>query len=668
MAVTRAATSSRLLTRPVLVVGGGGLLVAVVLAVSLLAATGQLAAVTAGLFDPGAVVRYGLPAARAVHDLAAATTVGLLVLAAWCVAPEVQDEHDRVRGVRLQMVQAASVAGAAWLVAGIVVLLFTVADVAGFPLTAPGFGSVVVSFLSQIDLGRALGVSLLLVAVVCALTVVATRIATVAWAAALSLVALLPLALAGHAAGTSNHMNSVDSLALHLLGVCVWTGGLVALLLMARRLGPQLPVVTARYSTLALWCFVVVAVSGVINAGLRLGSWSALASSYGLLVIGKTVALVLLGTAGVLHRRMTIAKLTEARRLFIRLAVVEVLIMSATFGLAVALSRSAPPEAEVAPDPVAALLGYPPPPPLTVGRWFGSFYPEILWLTAALVMIGLYLAGVVKLRRRGDRWPAQRLVFWLVGCLALIFVTSGGPAVYGRMHFSTHMLQHMALMVPVPLLLVFGAPVTLAMRALTARTDGSFGPRELLLRLIHSRVLSFLGQPLVAAVLFTGSLTVFYYSNLFQLAMFTHTGHVLMTAHFLLTGYLFVWSLVGIDPGPKRPPYPFRLVLLLMTLGFHAFFGISLMSSGSVLAPDWWHALGQTDDAALLADQEKGGSIAWAAGDIPSLLLAFALVVGWVRSDARETKRLDRKADRDDDAELKRYNEQLAALSRQDQP
>ena len=115
---------------------------------------------------------------------------------------------------------------------------------------------------------------------------------------------------------------------------------------------------------------------------------------------------------------------------------------------------------------MAALLGYPAPPPFTVGRYLTAFYPETLWLAVALSLLGLYAAGVARLRRRGDRWPLQRTVFWAAGCLALVFVTSGGPGVYGRLHFSTHMVQHMALMVTVPLLLVFGAPVTLAMRAL----------------------------------------------------------------------------------------------------------------------------------------------------------------------------------------------------------
>jgi cytochrome c oxidase assembly factor CtaG/putative copper export protein len=638
-------------------------LVTVGLAVGLLGLTGELAAGVAG-FDPGAAVRYGLPVVRSVHDLAAALTVGLLFVATWFVAPEPGTRGDRLSGARRATAKAAVGAGLVWLACSVAVIALTAADVSGLPLGSPGSTSIAFSFVSQVDLGRSLLVSALLVAVVVNLVMLATAVSTLAWASVLSLGALLPLALAGHGAGSADHMNSVDSLALHLLGVCLWVGGLAALVLTGRRLGAQLPTVAARYSTLALWCFVVVALSGLVNAVLRVGSLDQLDSAYGLLVVAKVVGLGLLGVAGWLHRRRTLRRLGSDGRGFARLAGVELLVMGATTGLAVALSRSAPPVPEIASDPVAGLLGYPLPPPLSVENYLTAFYPETLWLTVAGLLLGLYVAGVVRLVRRGDRWPVLRTVAWVAGCLLLVYLTSGGPGVYGRIHFSTHMLQHMTLMVPVPLLLVFGAPITLAMRTLTARRDGSFGPRELLLTLVHARVLAVLGQPLVASALFTGSLVVFYYSGLFELAMSTHTGHVLMTAHFLLSGYLYVWSLVGIDPGPQRPPYPFRLVLLLVTLGFHAFFGISLMSSTTLLAPDWWHALGYTDDAALLADQQTGGGIAWGLGDIPSLLLGLALVVGWVRSDASETRRQDRQADRDDDAELRAYNEQLSALAR----
>jgi putative copper resistance protein D len=646
-----------------------------VLAVS--AATGLLAAITPVEFDPGALVRVGLPVARSLHDAAAAGTVGLLVLATFCVGPDAGTPRasrgdGSLSATQRWMARTAAATALAWVVAGVAVIVLTAADVTGLHVGSPGFLALALSFVAQIDLGRALAVSALLVAVVATVSAVADRVTALAWAAGLSVLALLPLALGGHSAGSRDHMNAVDSLAVHLVGVCVWVGGLAAVLLVSRRLGAQLGVVVGRYSTLAGWCFVAVAASGLVNAWLRLGGLDHLASGYGLLVLGKTVALGLLGLAGALHRRVTLRRLADGpaagSRWFLRLAAVEVVVMGATLGLAVALSRSAPPGGDRETDPVAALLGYPVPPPLTLSRYFTGGYPDVLWLGVATVLAAAYAVAVVRLRRRGDRWPLHRLIFWVVGCLALVWVTSGGPGVYGRLYFSAHMVQHMTLMTGVPLLLVFGAPITLALRTLPARTDGSFGPRELLLRLVHARVLRVLGHPVVAFVLLMGSLVVFYYTGIFGLAMFTHTGHVLMTVHFLASGYLFVWALVGIDPGPNRPPYPFRLVLLLVTLGFHAFFAISLMASGSVLAPDWWAALGHTDQTALLDDQQQGGAIAWAAGDVPSLFIGVALLVGWIRSDAQETRRKDRQADRDGDAELRAYNEQLAALARRDGP
>lgn len=258
-------------------------------------------------------------------------------------------------------------------------------------------------------------------------------------------------------------------------------------------------------------------------------------------------------------------------------------------------------------------------------------------------------------------------ISWVLGCALLVYLTSGAPALYGKLTFSAHMAQHMGLTMVVPPLLVLGAPVTLTLRAATARRDGSRGLREWALVLTRSPLLRLLGNPVVAGVLFAGSLYAFYYTGLFQQALLTHTGHMVMTAHFLLTGYLFCWVLIGRDPGPHRPPYPLRLVLLLVTLSFHAFFGVALMSGSEVLAPAWWHALGNTDDAALLADQHTGGGVAWGAGDIPTAVLAVGLAIAWARSDEREARRTDRKGDRDGDVDLAAYNAHLAELARRDE-
>jgi len=159
---------------------------------------------------------------------------------------------------------------------------------------------------------------------------------------------------------------------------------------------------------------------------------------------------------------------------------------------------------------------------------------------------------------------------------------------------------------------------------------------------------------------------VFYYTPLFELALTTHVGHILMVVHFTLAGYLFANALVGIDPGPARPSYPLRLLLLLATMGFHAFFGISIISQTSLLAADYFGWLGLPWGVDALADQEKGGAITWGIGELPTLALAIGVAVAWAQDDTRIARRSDRAADRDDDAELRAYNAMLATMAARD--
>ena len=137
-----------------------------------------------------------------------------------------------------------------------------------------------------------------------------------------------------------------------------------------------------------------------------------------------------------------------------------------------------------------------------------------------------------------------------------------------------------------------------------------------------------------------------------------------MVLHFLLSGYFFVNALIGVDPAPYRPPYPVRLMILLATMAFHAFFGLSIMMSSGLLLADWYGAMGWGTDA--LADQQLGGGIAWSIGEIPTVALAITVAIQWARSDAKETRRRDRHAERTNEAELESYNAQLAALAVRD--
>jgi putative copper resistance protein D len=124
--------------------------------------------------------------------------------------------------------------------------------------------------------------------------------------------------------------------------------------------------------------------------------------------------------------------------------------------------------------------------------------------------------------------------------------------------------------------------------------------------------------------------------------------------------------LIGIDPGPSRFSYPLRLVQLFAAMTVHAFFGLAIMSGSGLLLADWFGAMGRTWGEAPLVDQQAGGAIAWSVGEIPSVVLAVVIAMQWSRNEGRIAKRLDRKAENDDDADLKAYNDMLGGLASRD--
>jgi len=218
----------------------------------------------------------------------------------------------------------------------------------------------------------------------------------------------------------------------------------------------------------------------------------------------------------------------------------------------------------------------------------------------------------------------------------------------------------------IPVLLVPGAPITLALRAFKARHDGSRGPREWILGLVHSRWFRTMGNPYLAAVIFVAGLWVFYYTPLFSWASTTHLGHEWMLFHFLIAGYLFIQAVVGIDPAPNRPPHAVRLLLLLVTMAAHAFFGLAIMTGSGLMLADWFGAMGWDLGITALQDQQRAGGIAWGVGEFPTIVLAITVAIQWARSDEREARRRDRAAERDGDAELAAYNAELAKLASRD--
>ncbi|WP_239098354.1 cytochrome c oxidase assembly protein [Micromonospora qiuiae] len=624
-----------------------------------------------GIPEPDRITAWLLPAARLGMQLGAVCTVGLL-LAVVVLSP--RDDGGRLSALGYRRLRAAALAAALWSVAAAIAVCYTLVDLFGLPASSVLSVRAVLNFAFTVPLGQSLALSGTLALVTAVIAARTLRPAGTLVALLTALAATVPPVFTGHAASANNHQLAVSSMLLHVVPVTLWAGGLLALAVTARGGTADLAVAVRRFSPLALACLVAVGGSGVLSAGVRLNSLADLTGTrYGQMLLVKVAALVAIAVAGLLHRRQAIPALAAGRRRpFLRVAVVETLLFGAVIGTAVALARTPPPITETELDPAIALLGFPMPPPLNIDTALRLWLPEPLLIAIALAAAGCYLAGVWRLRRRGDAWPLARIVLWLAGCAVIVIATSSSLARYGPVLFSVHMMQHLLLMMVAPILLVLAGPVTLALRALPPSKDPRWpGPREWLQVALHSRLSRALTHPVVALTLYVASLYVLYFSGLYELAVRSHAAHLAMIFHFLGVGYLFFWAAIGIDPAPRRVPYPLKMVLVLISMVLHAFLGVALMQSTTLLAADWWMALARPWGPTPLEDQRAAGGIAWSFGELPTLIVLGALMVQWIQADRREARRRDRAADRAEaegreDPELAAYNRMLAELAERD--
>ncbi|MET7659800.1 cytochrome c oxidase assembly protein [Streptomyces sp. NPDC005463] len=300
-------------------------------------------------------------------------------------------------------------------------------------------------------------------------------------------------------------------------------------------------------------------------------------------------------------------------------------------------------------------------PPFTLGRGL-EWSADPFFLIGCLVALGLYGWGVVRLARRGDSWQVGRTPSFVVGVLTVMLVMCTKLNDYGMVMFSVHMVQHMVISMLSPILLLMGAPITLALRAMPVARRGTKGPRELLLMFLHSRYMRIITHPAFTIPLFIASLYALYFTPIFDTLMGSKVGHLGMMVHFLAVGLVFFWPIMGVDPGPHRPGYVMRMLELFAGMPFHAFFGIALMMASGPMIGTYEHPPASLGIDAL-ADQTAAGGIAWAFSEVPSVLVLLALLFQWKKSEDRQARRKDRAADRDGDQELAAYNAYLASLN-----
>jgi len=579
--------------------------------------------------------------------------VGLLLAMSFFII----NEEGNLGAAAIALRRKASIIGLIWFFSSGTFLIATLADILSVGFTQALDITTIRSFITQVVIGKYLFAQTLVAFVVGFLILRLRRVIPALFLLLISLVAIAAPALESHSASGGSHALATGSMLLHVAGLSLWVGGLIALLFISAE---DRKAAISRFSVMALWAAIVVVASGLINAWARLNFRDAWDTTYARVIVLKTILTGVLIFLGYLHRKKLFLREKIDWRGLGRLITAEVALMAAVTAIGVWLSLNASPDRVV--DPVI-------PEAPTLTRLLLAFDPDLFFIGVLILAVALYIKGVAILKKRGDAWPVGRTIAFALGIAGIDFATSGGLGVYAMYSFEYHMVAHMTLGMIAPIGLVLGAPITLALRTLPqGRTTTERGPRAILVALLHSRVGTLFTNPVVALALFDGSLFVLYFTDLFGILMSSHAGHLLMNIHFILAGFLFFMIIIGVDPTPRRIHHLVRIVILFAAMAIHAFFSISLLATSTLIDRGFYSSQNiPWVGSGILDDQRAGGSVSWAMGEIPIILALIATFIFWMRDDAKEARRIDRNEERKaamgEPDELAQYNQYLQSLN-----
>jgi len=556
---------------------------------------------------------------------------------------------------------------AIWFVGVVGSIIVTLAQILDTPLSGALDTTVIRSFITQITLGQYLAFQAFVAFSLFVFAFTVKKILTLIALFGFSIIGLIAPVFQSHAASGGSHTLVIGSLVIHVIALTLWVGGIFAIAMLS---SSDRIIAVPRFSQLALWSAIAVVISGIVNAWARLNFVDAWSSKYAFLVLAKAFATIALIFIGYLHRKNLEGRESINWFGFAKLLTTEAIIMFVTVAMGAWLSSNQSPDRPGVQkfDPGVAIVGIPTPPEPTLSRVLFSYEPDALVIGVLVLLVALYIKGVVVLTKRGDKWPVGRTISFALGISVIDFATSGGLGVYAQFSFSYHMLAHMLLAMLAPIGLVLGAPLTLALRTLPqGRTPSERGVRGSLLAALHSKIGTIATNPVVALLIFDGSLFALYFTDLFSSMMQSHLGHLVMSFHFIAAGFLFFLVVIGIDPNPRKIPHLVKIVVLFAAMSIHAFFSVALMSTTTLIDKGYFGSLRTPWIGDLLVDQKLGGSIGWAMGEIPILIALVATFINWRREDTREAKRIDRNSSRqaamgqpDDLANYNQYLQQLA--------
>jgi putative membrane protein len=275
----------------------------------------------------------------------------------------------------------------------------------------------------------------------------------------------------------------------------------------------------------------------------------------------------------------------------------------------------------------------------SVSALWSAWEFDPFFVAGAVVAGWLFWQGVRMVNRAHPRSPVPRKksVYFYSGLAVMVIAIMSPLAAYDTVLFSAHMWQHLLItMVAAPLLLL-GSPITLVLRAASPAVR-----RSVLLPILHSLPIKALAFPVVAWLVFAGTMWASHFSPLFNEALENVWAHRFEHAWYLSAALLFWWPVVAADPTPWRMNHPVRMLYVFLQMPQNSFLALAIYSSSSVLYEhyatferDW----GPTP----LGDQQLAGITMWVGGDLLFLIAVAFVAYGWVKHEEREAKRQDRR-------------------------
>jgi len=254
---------------------------------------------------------------------------------------------------------------------------------------------------------------------------------------------------------------------------------------------------------------------------------------------------------------------------------------------------------------------------------------SLVTLAVEVAVAAWYVGATRRLAARGRRWSTWRTASFLAGMALVVVAVQSGLASYDDSVFAVHVVQHLLLMNFAPLLLALAAPTTLALQSSSRRTQ------RWLLKVLHHPVVEVVTHPAFAVSLAYLTMLLYFLTPFYQFSLEHPLVHDLSHLHFLVSGCLFWWLVVGLDPSRWRLSHGQKLAVLGVGIPVTAILGITLTGARSSIAP-LFHTLGDT---------KAGGSILWVVGELTTLVAMGIVVFHWMRYEEREADRADRRLD-----------------------